>query len=180
MAGDVEPNPGPTAPTWHAHPLYFEPQEERFCIAHAFNAFVGCHVVSGQTLLDYCNLIKNALPSNTFMHMGVFDDQSVHLRGNFSQLVLDHWLYHGCGKNLCFIPTSTQLHKRMQWSDKLHMLEGAGAHSYLLSWGEETGDPYGHIACVKKYNNVWFLIDSEAGMPRQLDQPRGPQRPPGA
>ncbi len=96
MAGDVEPNPGPATPPWHTHPLYLEPQEERFCIAHAFNAFVGSHIVSGHTLLDYCNLLKNAFQSNTFMHMGVYDDQSVHSKGNFSQLVLDHWLYHGC------------------------------------------------------------------------------------
>jgi hypothetical protein len=139
-AGDVEPNPGSMISEQQiaALKLYHEPQEELYCLVHAYNAFVGEHKVDGEDLLDYCLLFTNACPNGTYMHNTVFSNTEG-MRGNFCQGMLDHWLYHGCHVNACFRRVAS-ITRHMHWKAKLETLDDTGAEAYLLGWGDNYGD----------------------------------------
>jgi ribonuclease HI len=176
-SGDVEPNPGPPRPeraaVGPADPLqgldiYIESQCERLCLVHSFNAFVGRAVLEGQQLIDYCNLFKHAFENGTFLHYAGAYSDTPGRRGDFNQLVLDHWLYHGCGIDACFCPAGS-LPKAMHWREKQRIVNSNNRTEYLLGWGENYGDDFGHMVAVKWHGGTWFIIDSMHPAPIPLN-----------
>jgi hypothetical protein len=111
-------------------------------------------------LLDYCLLFRNAFPQGTYMHNSGSFSEDEGAKGSFCQTVIDHWLYHGCKVEASFCQVATIARSR-HWKSKLETLESTGAQAYMLQWGYNYGDAYGHMTCVRRHRDTWYMIDSE-------------------
>ena len=155
----------PTQPNSDTQNIYFEKQEKSRCMIHSINMFVGHRWLDAHAVADFCDTVKT-VPN--------WSQAWSTTSGSMNVDAMNYYLMHnttpgiGNNKELKFLNTIMNAgNSKEQW------LQAIGDRpEVILHWN----DP-GHAVCLKKCNDEWYLLDSEAPENR-LCMERAPGSPP--
>ena len=159
---------------------YMEQQVARFCQAHSINAYVGYHLLKPEDIMKTADKIHNDLTSITGNPTGILN---IHynkgsMPSNFSIPLLNyHLLHQGMPSPEGYLtslrlPSYTAANPTTgpeQYPTGIHLgstknqiTQLLGNHSAVLLHYTTTSRT-GHAVCIKKYQDAWYLLDSEVG-----------------
>ncbi|KAJ9528899.1 hypothetical protein QJQ45_000456 [Haematococcus lacustris] len=146
-AGDIEPNPGPEGP-------YFEKQVAHHCQIHALNMVVGHPWLSNQDLANFHTSELNARQGDQMWALAR-DEQ-----GACNDTVVNLYLTSHYG-----LSTHTVAHLKTgrDWSTR-HLDALAETHGITAFLCKAPA----HSMAIRKHNDIWYLLDSEATTPTPL------------
>ncbi|KAJ9515662.1 hypothetical protein QJQ45_002695 [Haematococcus lacustris] len=146
-AGDIEPNPGPEGP-------YFEKQVAHHCQIHALNMVVGHPWLSNQDLANFHTSELNARQGDQMWALARDEE------GACNDTVVNLYLTSHYG-----LSTHTVAHLKTgrDWSTR-HLDALAEAHGITAFLCKAPA----HSMAIRKHNDTWYLLDSEATTPTPL------------
>ena len=152
----------PIQPTRGTQNMYFEPEQQSRCMVHSINMFVGYRWLDAHAVAVFCDAVKN---------VDQWSQAWTTSNGSMNVHAMNYYLMHnttpriGNDKELKFLNKSmSDGESREKW------LEAIGdRHEVLL----HRSVPYGHAVCLKNYEGMWYLLDSEtrSKQPIPLDTP---------
>ena len=167
-----------------------EQQVARFCQAHSINAYVGYQLLKPEDIMKTADNIHNHLTSVTGNPTGILNIHynKGNMPGNFSIPLLNYHLLHQETPSLegyltpLRLPNYTAANPTTgpeQYPTGIHLgstknqiTQLLGNHSAVILHYTTTSHT-GHAVCIKKYQEEWYLLDSEAGRPIKLDDNTG-------
>jgi hypothetical protein len=163
-----------------------EQQVARYCQAHSINAYMGYKFLNPEDIMKTADKIHHNLTFTTGNPTGILNIHynKGNMPGNFSIPLLNYHLIHQDTPNPGGYLTSLRLPSYIaanptagpeQYPTGIHLgstkhqiLQLLGSHTAVLIHYTTKGHT-GHAVCIKKYQENWYLLDSEIGRPINLD-----------